>query len=321
MLKKIIARYIAQAEKHASGLFELRGKVTMTRNTEDALRVDAATVPVASEQADAADEKFQQAEQLVALHLDAAYQYLVAVARIFRLLLGNKPSPLWAAAGWGDHSLRTPTTEDLILAHLLKLKVFLTEHPERQIADSQIQLTPARCEALYEALRISISGDTDPDHQQDANRIRGRAHYKSEAQKADQTLLLAEKALERRLRSFRAEFDDVVQDPLSPYYTTVGLPRPGETHAPGPVLNVRLTPLGQGQMQIEADPTPTADHYVFRLQVMGIDARPRYLGSNGQPNFLAKELPAGKTVSVIMAAVSEENQQGPASEPVQAVVT
>ena len=243
------------------------------------------------------------------------------MARLFRTPLGPKPSPLWAAAGWGDHSLRTPTTEDLILAHLLKLKVFLTEHPERQIADAQIQLTPARCEALYEALRISISGDTDPDHQQDANRIRGRAHYKTEAQKADQTLLLAEKALERRLRSFRAEFDDVVQDPLSPYYTTVGLPRPGETHAPGPVLNVRLTPLGQGQMQIEADPTPTADHYVFRLQVMGIDARPRYLGSNGQPDYIAKKQPVGATLAIQVVAVNESGQQSPASEPVQIVVT
>jgi hypothetical protein len=133
--------------------------------------------------------------------------------------------------------------------------------------------------------------------------------------------MLTEKALQRRVQNFRAEFDDVVADPMSPHYATVGLPRPGESNAPAKVENVHLTALGGGQVRFQGDAVVGADHYIFRGKIVDVDAKPRYLGSNSNPDFIAEELPAGKTVEGQIAAVNTENEQGPASDSASVTVT
>ncbi|MCX6900537.1 MAG: hypothetical protein NT105_17800 [Verrucomicrobia bacterium] len=52
-----------------------------------------------------------------------------------------------------------------------------------------------------------------------------------------------------------------------------------------------------------------------------VDAKPRYLGSNSNPDFIAEELPVGKTLEGQIVAVNAENEQGPASDAATVVVT
>ncbi len=321
MLTKAQSLLISRAEKAADGLQQLTGIVTLVHNPEAGIRADIAAITDASAQADAAVTDLKDANTLVKESLETAYQFLLAGSRILRVPLGTKPSAVWAEAGWSDRHLKTPSAEDEVLPHIGKLGGFLAGHSSYEVTTAEITFTAVRAAALHKALSDSISGDSDPAHAADPDRVRGRGWYESQVTARKNTLIQTEKALERRMRNFASEFDDVVNDPLSPHYATVGLPRPGETTAPEKVLNVRATALGGGKVNIEADVAARADHYVFRIQIVGMDAKLRYLGSNGQPNFLARDLPAAATVVIQVNAVSELNQHGPASDLVQVVVT
>ncbi|MBI5685870.1 MAG: hypothetical protein HZC54_12425 [Verrucomicrobia bacterium] len=321
MLTKLQAKLISLAEKIADGLQQLTGIITMAHNTEPGIRADIAAISDASNQADAAATALKEADTLLKAAIEAAYQFILKAGRVLRVVLGEKPSAEWAEAGWSIQSLKTPTEEDLLLPHLAKLKAFLEANPGRQVADPNINLTPANCAALHKALSDARSGDSDPAHANDPDRIRGVNWHDSNVQAKKATLVLTEKALQRRVQNFRAEFDDVVNDPMSPHYATVGLSRPGDSNAPAQVLNARLTALGSGQVRFQGDAVEGADHYIFRGKIVDVDAKPRYLGSNSNPDFIAEQLPVGKTVEGQIVAVNDENEQGPASDPATVVVT
>lgn len=321
MLTKAQSLLISRAEKAADGLNQLTGIVTLVHNPEAGIRADIAALTDASGQYDGENSNLSDANKLVATSLKDGYQFLVTAARVLRGPLGPKPSAQWAEAGWSTTSLETPKSEDEVLPHLAKTCTFLAAHSTYEVADPKVKLTAAHCIELHLALSNSISGDSDPAHAANPDRVRGRAWHEAQVMDARHTLLQTEKALQLRLRNFAGEFDDVVHDPLSPHYLTVGLPRPGDTTAPGKVLHVVLTPMGGGQLHIEADDVTGADHYIFRIKIVGTDAKYHYLDSNGQPNYIAKGLPPGATVSVQMAAVNAAGQSGPNSDPVQTAVT
>ena len=321
MLTKAQAKLISLITMIAAGLHTLIGKVTMAHNTEEALLADAGAVTDASNQVDGAETALSGATHLKNGALDEGYQYLIKGACILRALLGSKPGPLWVEAGWGAHSLETPAEENQVLAHLANLKAFLVKYPKYETTSQEFQLTAVRCTAIHKALRDAMTGDPDTTDAQNPNRVKGVAWHESNVQAKKDTLLVTEVALKLRLHHFRNEFADVVKDPMSPHYITVGLPRPGESHPPAQVPNVHLTVLGGGQVHVEHDTVPDADHYVYRGKIVGVEERFRYFGSNGQPDYIAKKQPVGATLAIQVVAVNEAGQQGPASEPVQIVVT
>ena len=321
MLTKAQAKLISLITTIAAGLHTLIGKVTMAHNTEEVLLADAAAVTDGSTQVAGAETALGGAVELRDLALAAAYDYLVKAALILRALLGAKPSALSTEAGWGDHTMATPREAELILPHLANLKAFLAKYPQYETTSQEFQLTAVRCTAIHKALRDAMTGDPDTTDAQNPNRVKGVAWHESNLQTKKDTLLATEVALKLRLHNFRNEFADVVKDPMSPYYITIGLPRPGETHPPAKVTNVRLTVLGGGQVHAEHDPVPDADHYVYRGKIVGTEERFRYFGSNGQPDYIAKKQPVGATLAIQVVAVNESGQQGPASEPAQIVVT
>ena len=321
MLTKVQARLISVCEKIANGLHTLMGVITLVYNPELAIRADIAALLDASDQVDGADAALLLAQQLCRARLDDGYNYLVNAARILRVPLGSKPSPLWHQAGWALHSLETPHTADLVLPHLAKLMAFLADHPEYETTTKDFQLTLVRCTAVHKALSDAMSGDSTITDPPNPARVKGVAWYETELAKKQATLLLTEQALKARLENFKIEFATVVKDPMSPHYITVGLPRPGDQQPPALVTHVRLSAQGHGQFLVEHEPVASSDHYIYRAQLVGTEAHYRYLGSNGQPNFLVKEQPAGATVSIQVVAVNEAGQHGPASAPVQITVT
>ena len=79
--------------------------------------------------------------------------------------------------------------------------------------------------------------------------------------------------------------------------------------------------LGSTKARIQCDPVTGADHYIYRGKIVGVDAKPRYLGFSSNPDFIAEGLPVASTVEVQVAAANAEGDQGPASDPASVVVT
>jgi hypothetical protein len=316
MPTKKLAKLISRAEKAADGLQQLTGIVTVVHNPQAAIRADIAAATDASQDTDEAKTALDGAYELLQTGIKNSNKFLVASAKVLRVYLGDKPSTLWAEAGWSERSLETPKTEDLLLPHLAKLKLFLEAHPEREVNDAQLNLTATNCAALHKALSDARSGDSA-----NPNGIKGVNWHEGNVDSKKSTLLLTEKALETRMRNLRAEFDDVVHDPDSPHYLTMGFTRPGDTDIPGATENTRGTALGGGQVRAQCDPVTGADHYVFRIKITGVDAKFRYAGSSSNPDFIIEDLPAGSTVELQVAAANADDEQGPAGPSASVVVT
>lgn len=321
MSTKKQATLISQAEKAADGLHQLDGVVTLVHNPEVIVRADIVAITDAIQQEKIAKEGLDGAYDLLQTAVKNGRNFLVKAAKPLRLSLGDKPSATWAEAGWSNHSLQTPKTEELLLPHLNSLKLFLTSHPERETTVGDLTLTAANCAALHKTLSDARSGDSTNTNPNDPNRIWGVDWHAGNHITKQSTLVLTEKALVNRMRDLRAEFDQVVNDPDSPHYLTMGFARPGDATAPSATENTSATALGNAAVRIQCGPVPGADHYIFRIKVITIDTKPRYIGSSSNPDYIAEAMPVGKTVEVTVAAANANGDQGPAGPAAQVVVT
>ncbi|MCX6900732.1 MAG: hypothetical protein NT105_18795 [Verrucomicrobia bacterium] len=321
MSTKKQATLISQAEKAADGLHQLDGIVTLVHNPEAGLRADIAAITDGIQQEKVAKEKLDAAYDLLHTAIKNSNKFLVKAAKALRLSLGDKPSATWAEAGWSARSLETPAAEELLLPHLNSLKLFLTSHPERETTVGDLTLTAANCAALHKTLSDARSGDSTNTNPNDPNRIWGVDWHQSNYDDKQGVLVLTEKALVNRMRDLRSEFDQVVNDPDSPHYLTMGFARPGDATAPGATENTSATALGNAAVRIQCDAVSGADHYIFRGKIIGVDNKPRYLGSSSNPDYIAEGLPVGKTVEVQVVAANANGDQGPAGPVAQVVVT
>ena len=313
------SQLIAHAEEAADGAHQLQDQIGLTRNREDRIRGLITAFEAALQELDEAKQACDEGYQWLQQCLAEASQFLLDAASALRTVLGRKPSPPWAMAGWTDHSLRTPEVEDEVLPHLTKLEHFLTTHAHLEISDIEANLTAENCAALHQSLVDARRGDSTR-NEGDPERVIGVNRLQAELEHATSACEAAELALRECLLSLGNELDEVLRDLMSQHYITLGFQRPGDKDPPDAPADTHVTAMGGGQVHIRCSPAHGADHYVFRVRFVGADKKFQDAGEAKQPDCIVDGLTAGWEIEVEIVAVNKAGVRGLAGDSATVVV-
>ena len=283
----------ALGEKMYSGLMEWENILHVMHNTAVLVRSDLTAAGTAEDAFHAAREAKLGAyreQDTASANADA---FILKAVDSLKTVFGRKWSAAWTQVGFSQ-SLALPRTFPRRLEVLRALETFYTGHTGAEEPDKG--LTHQAAKALYEALRDA------------ANNVTACA---TEARTKRDARDVALKALCQRERNLIKELSGLLSRD-DPRWKAFGLNIPDDPAAPAKVLNVVVTPLGTGEIEVNFDPSVRADRYHVELLV-GAETEFQRVATVYDTNADLTGLTPGAVVKVRVVAANAGGESAPSA--------
>ena len=227
--------------------------------------------------------------RLLETAIDESRAHATVVRDLHKRKFGTRYCQAWDILGF-RRSLMIPRTIPELLDVLASMGGHLEQSPEMGSADLDITAEKTR------ALRTELSAARTAVDQNIANRDR---LFKARSD-------LAQKA--RRL--LRALLDDLkyALDPMDPRWMEFGFNRPGATTTPDVPENVTVTRLTETAALVKWDKAPRAEYYHVTMQIEGVDAEPRRIGTSAEADWMINDLPPNAKTRIQVSALNSSGE-------------
>ncbi len=215
-----------------------------------------------------------------------AYDFSFKARGVLENYLGREWSEAWIAPGWVS-DLQVPQSYDGLYTLVLTLVNYFAAHPTQENEDLGV---------------TSAIAGTTLNGLENANEavINAEAVSLTKRQVRDTKVTAARKRLSGLCKELSQRLE-----PLDARWRQFGFNMPGAATVPEVPENVVVTPLPDGRLQVECDPSTNATSYRFYTQRPIIDPEPVLAGSSTEPLFVTDPLTLGQIYSVFVSAVNE----------------
>jgi hypothetical protein len=287
---------MALAEDMADGLNQYELVLLIGQNTEARMRASLDGFRVANlAYRDARDlKKTRTAQQRVADSNGKAY--IFAAVGVLKNFLGQTWDEGWELAGFVNGSIAVPGKMAERQTLLQSLRDYFASHAAQE--NAPLNVTSAQAGTLFTALSAARSA------------VNAQLTAVGVAKGTRES---TRRALELRQRGLIDELSQLL-DPLDPRWLAFGLNMPGADETPEPPDNVQLMPLpAPGDLFVDFDDVPNADHYRIFKQVVGVDADFIAAATVTDSDGTLSGLPPGSTVRVRVTAVRGSLESQPSA--------
>jgi hypothetical protein len=304
-MKNIIPRALddlfSLAGTAADGLHSQQAPIGIMHNTETLVRADLEGARTRNNAFQAAKTARLAATENQTSADENATAFISTTRDVLKQTLGRQYSQAWDEAGFTSRSLAVPRTIEGRMSLLKSLELYLTAHPELEVAS--LNVTAAQAAACHGALSRAASA---------INAAWSDQRAKREAR--DEAVA----ALQERLRKLLGELSQFLSD-SDPRWMEFGFNVPADSALPDVPEDVTVIPAASGHLLARWSPAPRASRYHVYKQVVGVD-----------PDFVlaatvtdtAKDMNTftpGMQVKVRIAAVNDAGAS-PLSDAIQQVV-
>ena len=187
---------------------------------------------------------------------------------------GTQYSRLWLPVGF-THSLEVPSDAPSVKSLLDSMRDYFTTKPAHAV--ESLEVTAAEADRLVKAIRAAeVALQDQDDLLGDEKDARDKAVEK----------------LRTRLRGLINELTQLIGNADRRWHS-FGFNIPEEPETPGQPQLVSVTAIAPGQLHLECDSVPFADHYRFWNQPHGSTEAPVEVGSSKEPSILLDDLAGG----------------------------
>lgn len=294
--------FVASCEDMADGLSQHEATIGIEQNTFAKFRADLDAL-LAAQAPFLAAETAQGTAYTALRSADSNGKGFIAKSiKLLAITLGTRWSDAWIATGLPDQSVSTPGSQDKRFTALAGLKAYFTANPTKESA--ALNITAAAATTLHTAIS-------------NARQAAGNALTFTKGK-----LIPRDNALRAMRRRFRATIDEIenllpIDDPR---WYDFGLNRPADPAQPGTPADVTGTALGSQRALVQYSGARRANSFNIYRQIVGADTTPVKVTNTEGTQYTLENLPVGATVKITVTGVNEAGE-GPASDPVQVVVT
>jgi hypothetical protein len=217
-----------------------------------------------------------------------ARAFILVARQVLEKKLGSQWSQAWAGAGFVDGSFRVPDTIAERTSLTLRLKDYLTLHPDYE--SDQMGVTAGKANELYEALRNSNAA---------VNACAVDLGFKKGLRND------ALKKLRKRMRGLNRELGQVLAGD-DPRWNGFGLNMPDAVGLPGVPENLVATGAGPRHLLAKWDPSPLGVRYRVFRKIIGVDADFVLVKTTTETETDLNTFTSGQVVRVRVAAVNAD---------------
>jgi hypothetical protein len=276
--------------------------IGLKQNTESIVRpvLDAART---AESAFGQSQILRKAANAALMSADNAAKVFISRAKKrLSIFLGESYSTEWGAAGWPNHSLMLPSTQDERFSLVNSLKLYLTSNPTQESVDMGVTaILAATCYGQVSSARTVLDMKVTESGQAKAARDAAEAN------------------LRNRLRGLITELETILA-PEDPLWHAFGLSRPVDEETPeAPTFTTALASVA-GTVLVDWDDALRAERYRVWIQVADVDTDFRAIETVYDSDATLSGLTRGVTVKIRVTSVNEagESLPGPVAEAVVA---
>ena len=286
------------AENMADGLHTDAVGVGIAQNTEAVMRAALAAALNADVAYGEAKEARMAAFDIMQAADDAVWEFLLATKRVLSQFLGTRWSTAWEPTGFPNQSTKIPDAQDQRLYLCAALKLYFTNHPEREVAP--LGVTALNAEARHQALS---DGRDAVEH-----KTREQAD-KKEARD------VAVAGLRKRVRGLIDELTTLLGDADTRWHV-FGLNCPADPDTPEPVTELTLAMGAAGVIVASWPRAMRATRYRPFTQIVGVDESPIAHDPVHDEVVNLPGFAAGQTVKVYIIAANDAGEAlpGPTEE-------
>lgn len=228
----------------------------------------------------------------------AAYLFCSTARDVLLFYLGREFNEAWVAAGFLD-SLEIPQSFDGLYDLALALETYFTNHAAQE--NPTLNVTAERAAEVAADMNSANTAV-----------INAEAFAGTKRDVRDQKLAAARKRLSDLCKELTMRLG-----PLDQRWRQFGFNMPGAATVPAVPVDVVVTPLAGGSLQIACAPSANATRYRFYTQRAIVDPEPIFAGSSTEPLFVTDPLTAGTVYQVYVSAIND-GAESELSDPVNA---
>ncbi|MDB6027459.1 MAG: hypothetical protein JWM68_3682 [Verrucomicrobiales bacterium] len=273
--------------------------IPLLHNTAVNIGIDADALTTTCNNHDAGKVVLATKRALLATVVVIVRAFLMFGRDILKPIFGNEYSQAFDVLGLVG-SIAIPRTAEELLVILQKFKAYFTAHPE--LEDPLHNITAARAQELYDELLAALNA------------------VNSQEGAVETLMQLRDQAAEKLRKRLRGVIDEMMQslDPFDGRWLAFGFNMPGAQERPDVVENLRAALIGPTTAALVWDVPARADYYHVLQRIQGVDAELVLIASPQDPAITLENLPAGKSIDIVLAAVNNGGE-GPRSSTVTIV--
>ena len=294
-----LTELFALADDAIDGAENQEAAVPLKQNTAAAIATDLTAARTALAEFKSADTAKDTADGAVQTADSNAKAFLAKAKKAITGVFGDTWQSVFGEAGFADHSLALPTTQDDRFEMIGKIPAFLTAHADCQDPRPAVMVTPQTATALHAALGLARGT---------ANQAATDYGHAIAARDA------AAETLRIRLRGLIGELRQIIAAD-SPIWYAFGLNAPADPSTPGvPLTGPLLTVGAAGSVHASWGIARRAESYHVWLQIDGTDAEPVRVATTHDRAYTFTGLPTGKQVKVSITGVNDAGSGVPSPQ-------
>lgn len=290
--------FIVHFTRAFTGAESIGASVPVVINTGPLIGADRQALLIAQGEYRAARSAIVQLAQPRRDAVDATHSFCTTARDVLMFYLGREYSHAWVAAGFVK-DLEIPQAFDELYDLALALETYFTGHVAQE--NEKLNVTADRAAEVAAAMVTADTAVTNAE-----------AFAGTKKDVRDEKLAAARKRLTDLCKELSMRLG-----PLDQRWRQFGFNLPGAATVPAVPVDVVVTPLVGGSLQIACAPSANATRYRFYTQRAILDPEPIFAGSSTEPLFVTEPLTAG-TVYLIYVSAINDGAESELSEPVNA---